>query len=112
MIFLKTTIIYIFHIVLFMAILGIAISLCLTAPAFIPGAQAYAASDQQYKDDNGITWSFAVLPDGGASITGCDRIPENGLLVLPFQVEADSQVYDVTEVGAGAFDGYFDDQSQ
>ncbi len=111
------------HRALIAAVLAVLCSLCLTAPAFIPGAQVHAAaahqsaalaqaSDQQYKDDNGITWSFAVLPDGGASITGCDRIPENGLLVLPFQVEADGQACDVTEVGAGAFDGYFDDQSQ
>ena len=39
---------------------------------------------------------------------GCDRIPENGLLVLPFQVEDGDEVYDVTEIGMGAFHGSFD----
>lgn len=96
------------YILLITAILVIAVFLCIASP--VHGASAQTT--KEFKDMNGITWSFTVLPEGGASIMGCDRIPEDGLLVLPFQVEADGQACDVTEIGAGAFDGYFDDQSQ
>ncbi|MBQ9059894.1 MAG: leucine-rich repeat domain-containing protein, partial [Firmicutes bacterium] len=57
---------------------------------------------------NGVTWTYSVLPEGGASIVGVDRIPENGLLVLPFQVEGEDGIHDVTEIGPGAFHGSFD----
>ena len=81
-----------FQMLMIAAILVIAVFLCFSAPAFTSGSQAHAASTQQtetsqFKDDNGVAWIYEVLPEGGASIMGCDRIPENGLLVLPFQVD-------------------------
>ena len=92
------------YILLITAILVIAVFLCIASPVHAASSQ----TAKEFKDMNGVTWIYEVLPEGGASIMGCDRIPENGLLVLPFQVEDGDEVYDVTEIGMGAFHGSFD----
>lgn len=73
----------------------------LSGPAF-----ANAGEGLTYTDGSGITWQYTVLPEGGVSINGCDRIPESGRLEIPYEIDGK----DVVRIGSGAFRGNNTDQ--
>ena len=62
-------------------------------------AQVHGAENHEYTDDNGIKWIYYVTAEKTAVIRGCDRIPDDGVMVIPGQVDE----YPVSSINRSAF---------